>query len=169
MNERHLFRGKRIKNEEWIQGYLWDDRPNGPATICNPSIGPCIIDPATIGQCTGLQDKNGKLIFEGDRVRVEGYRTPIYEEARSKNDGKVIAEAVVVFEHMKWRLNGDMEENKRLCELKGNETAEREIRIHRDLNFYNPPEEMRRLNPKHTSWDITVVNTIHDTKEDDHV
>ena len=27
------------------------------------------IDPATLGQCTGLKDKNGKLIFEGDLIK----------------------------------------------------------------------------------------------------
>jgi hypothetical protein len=172
MNERHTFRGRRIKNGEWVQGYLWDNRPNGPATICNPSTGPCIVDADTIGQCTGLRDSKrtgeypkGQLIFEGNRVLVEGYRAPIYEEARSQFDGKVIAEAVVEFSCFGWRLNGNTGENKRLCELKGSETTEREIRIHRDLNFYNPPEEMRSINPRRTNWNIIVAGNIHDNPE----
>ena len=37
------------------------------------------IDPATIGQCTGLRDKSGALIFEGDVVKYPEH----YEDACS--------------------------------------------------------------------------------------
>jgi len=186
MNERYLFRGKRVDNGEWIEGALccghhgktyivYDDdfyetTSCGISELCSGRYFE--IDLATIGQCTGLRDSKrtgeypkGQLIFEGNRVLVEGYRAPIYEEARSQFDGKVIAEAVVEFSCFGWRLNGNTGENKRLCELKGSETTEREIRIHRDLNFYNPPEEMRSINPRRTNWNIIVAGNIHDNPE----
>jgi uncharacterized phage protein (TIGR01671 family) len=165
VNERYLFHGKRVDNGEWAEGYPQGDCGDGrPDTITNQN-GAYLIDPATIGQCTGLRDKNGKLVFEGDRVRVEGCRAPIYEEARSQYDGKVVAVAIVEFSCFGWTLNGDTDENRRLCELRGNETTDRTIRFHKDLYYYNPSVEMRRLNPRHTKWDITVVNTIHDNPE----
>ena len=86
MQDRYLFKAKRKDNCEWVFGNRIDDGVTGQVFIhtvgnsVNESdkVGEegCLqfvafeVAPDTICQCTGLKDKNGKLVWENDIVRT---------------------------------------------------------------------------------------------------
>lgn len=85
MKREIIFRGKRIENGEWFYGsYLTevgrgiDGCQNTLIHFIKDKFGTQIITPETIGQSTGLTDKNGVKIFEGDIFKL-GVEKEVFE------------------------------------------------------------------------------------------
>lgn len=88
MEDRYLFRGKRKDGNGWVQGFLTKPRVGGYTNIMeSPDIKGELaevyeIDETTICQCTGIKDKNGRLIFENDIL--SGYIDDLYPENETR-------------------------------------------------------------------------------------
>ena len=126
------FRGRFVEafsEEEWKYGYLIEDE--GYSFIINQvieaneqyiTIGSwCPVNPDTLGQSTGLVDKNGKEIFEGDIVKMskDVYSEPTYYEVVRYRGGAYRLESKQHGCEL-WLRNTD-------CEIVGNVYENREL------------------------------------------
>ena len=75
MEERYLFKAKRLDTHDWILGFLsmhktgkYFIRPIGGSASSSEEV-----EKNTICQCTGLKDRNGKLIWENDIIHKPFY------------------------------------------------------------------------------------------------
>ena len=71
------FRGKSKRTGEWVFGNLFDKDTKGRTHI-GTTVRMCFnIDPETVGQYTGIDDREGEKIFEGDIFKI-GAENNIY-------------------------------------------------------------------------------------------
>jgi hypothetical protein len=83
-----LFKAKRVDNGEWVKGFYrsWKHF-NGKGyedvhSIYEQDLGECIVIPETVCEYTGLNDKNGKMLWEKDILHHKehkGYLLPDFK------------------------------------------------------------------------------------------
>lgn len=90
MNREILFRGKSVETNEWVYGsYILEKYGNTPY-ICYFEYGTFVnikqveVIPETVGEFTGITDKNGIKIFEGDIVKTQPFCTRPYSAKRKE-------------------------------------------------------------------------------------
>ena len=176
----YLFRGKRVDNGEWVEGYYVRRKDVHRIINFQSSLnaeGVRVI-PESVGMYTDMKEfvvadrSFNKPLFEGDIVEVWSKRriptSYYYSPSSSQYDIEVKARAVICFKYGKWFLDYDNEYNKSLCKLRGNEQMERTVDSWSELDHYryNGDEEWYREHNGHYKWsDIVKIGNVFDNAD----
>ena len=110
-----FFRGKRVDNGKWVEGNYSIDVSGRADILPIDNLVFFEVIPETVGQFTGLTDKNGNRIFEGDIVKHEGkiYEMKYLEKyARFAPTNKSTVFMVCAFNHLE--VVGNIHDNPEL-------------------------------------------------------
>lgn len=125
-----LFRGKRKDNKEWVQGDLLHNGYDYETAIWEQETKLVTeVIPESVGQYTGLTDKNGTKIFEGDIVNVNTNKDTLCHRYEGRNlvirfdeYHRFVASGKLEYplcNHYEWEVIGNIHDNPEL--LKGGE------------------------------------------------
>ena len=128
-----LFRGKQVGNNQWVEGDLRHLETGGLGIVADQDLFAVVVHPETVGQYTGLKDKNGKMIFEGDILAIKFF--PRYVE-RVLWDGPPDAIAKVFWDLNAFSLDANGKLDKRYADFCDINYKETEI----IGNIYDDPE-----------------------------
>ena len=130
MNElRGLWRGKGVDPDELIEGYfsgyyLNESKQLVPHIMRSDNGDLAEVIPETLRECTGLPDKNGKPIFEGDIVEYKGVRYQITYLKDFMRFSAVRPNSVFsVFNYTRSEIIGNIHDNPELLEQDGDDNA----------------------------------------------
>ena len=135
MEREILYRGKGMFNGQWIEGYYvrigcgWEERhyifsgKEDAQSRYDPIYEKTQVDPDTVGQYTGLTDKNGKKIFEGDLLEYLDYDDPPYlvywgDGGWDTKSGDSMPDDMTSFDSDRWEIIGNKWDNPELLEVK---------------------------------------------------
>lgn len=92
MSDRYLFKAKRVDNGKWVQGYYYQIWEKGYILwgMTNDVPNMIEVDVSTLCQCTGLKDKNDKLIWEGDIILFQRDNDDLWKYVQNGNRVEVI-------------------------------------------------------------------------------
>lgn len=124
-----LFRGKRVDTGKWIEGVAFThDKDECLILFQHPIDGSLTgyeVDPETVGQYTGLKDKNDKKIFTGDILtdawgkKLTVYFDSCYLQIRAKEIGSSLTNSISYYANIsKLKVIGNIHDNPELLEVK---------------------------------------------------
>lgn len=150
------FRGKNLNTKEWVYGDLlqWNDGEtaigvhgqfidDGYHFNENYDKTP-YVDETTVGQYTGLKDKNGKEIYEGDLIKAPSGRIYAVIFSTWKHEEKrEFLKIIDIYEHTGWCISLD---GINPCELLDSEVCQGSV----IGSVYDNPELLKGGNHDHT-------------------
>lgn len=121
----YLFRGKRVDNGEWVEGELLHKTDGKPYIFTEDDFAGNEVLPETVGQWTGLYDKNKARIWEGDYVKcVRMADSNVFDGVWRRNDeGACVPVPQVIAkddEGVDWQWPSDMRRHSDYWEVIGN-------------------------------------------------